>query len=139
MFKQQYTSCMKVASGGNLGLNRKRLFRPMFYSWCNCPLTKSHFSQTLPVEQMGYQPLCMMQSYKILGSCRVPGEKIDSFVNFPPDKPDPPRHIIVSHNNHVSYLFDSPRHIIVSHNNHVSYLFDCQRHIIVAHNNRVFF
>ena len=34
---------MKVGSGGNLGLSReyfKKLFGPMFNSWCNCPLTK---------------------------------------------------------------------------------------------------
>ena len=41
--KQQYiyTSCMKVDSGGNLGLSReypKKLFGHMFYSWWNCPL-----------------------------------------------------------------------------------------------------
>ena len=30
-----------ISSGGNLGLSReyrKKLFGPMFYSWCNCPL-----------------------------------------------------------------------------------------------------
>ena len=39
--EQQYTSCMKVGSGGNLGLKReypKKLFGPMFYSWWNCTL-----------------------------------------------------------------------------------------------------
>ena len=39
-------SCIKVVgSGGNLGLNReysKKLFEPMFYSWCNCPLSKQY-------------------------------------------------------------------------------------------------
>ena len=32
---------MKVDSGGNLDLSRKyskKLFGPMFYSWCNCDL-----------------------------------------------------------------------------------------------------
>ena len=32
---------MKAGSGGNLGSSRKysrKLFAPMFYSWCNCPL-----------------------------------------------------------------------------------------------------
>ena len=41
MFTQQYTSCMKVGSGGVLDLSReysKKLFRSLFYSWCNCPL-----------------------------------------------------------------------------------------------------
>ena len=41
MFKQQYTSCMTVDSGGNLGLSKgypKKLFWPMFYSWWNFPL-----------------------------------------------------------------------------------------------------
>ena len=41
MFKQQNTSCMKVGSGGDLDFCReysKELLRPMFYSWCNCPL-----------------------------------------------------------------------------------------------------
>ena len=40
VIKQQYTSCVKVGSGGNLGLSReypKKLFEPMFYSWWNCP------------------------------------------------------------------------------------------------------
>ena len=43
MFKQQHTSCAKVGSGGDLDLSReysKKLFGPMFYSWCNCPLKK---------------------------------------------------------------------------------------------------
>ena len=42
VFKQQYTSCMKVGTGGNLGLSReyhKKLFGPLFYSWWSCPLT----------------------------------------------------------------------------------------------------
>ena len=40
VFKQQYTSCMKVASDGNWGLSREypnRLFGPIFYSaWQTC-------------------------------------------------------------------------------------------------------
>ena len=43
-FKQQYTSCMKDDSGENLGSGikySKKLFGPMFYSWCNCPLMMS--------------------------------------------------------------------------------------------------
>ena len=34
VFKQQYSLCMKVGSGGNLGLSREssnKLFGPMFY------------------------------------------------------------------------------------------------------------
>ena len=41
VFKQQYTSCKKVGSGGHLHLNRKysmKLFGPIFYLWSNCPL-----------------------------------------------------------------------------------------------------
>ena len=41
VFEQQYTSCMKVGTGGNLGLSReyhKKLFGPLFYTWWNCPL-----------------------------------------------------------------------------------------------------
>ena len=40
--KQQYTSCMKVGTGGNLDLSReyhKQLFGPLFFSWWNCPLS----------------------------------------------------------------------------------------------------
>ena len=43
VFEQQYTSCMKVGNGRNLGLSREyptKLFGPMFYSWWNCPLSK---------------------------------------------------------------------------------------------------
>ena len=43
MYKQQYSSCIKVGSGGNLGLSReyfKKLYGPMFCSWCNFPLSR---------------------------------------------------------------------------------------------------
>ena len=43
VIKQQYTSCMKVGTGGNLDLSReyhKKLFGPLFYSWWNYPLKK---------------------------------------------------------------------------------------------------
>ena len=39
VFKQQYTSCMKVGTGGNLDLSReyhKKLFGPLFYTWWIC-------------------------------------------------------------------------------------------------------
>ena len=42
VFKQQYTSCMKVGTGENLSLNReyhKNLFGPLFYTGWNCPLS----------------------------------------------------------------------------------------------------
>ena len=43
VFEQQYTSSMKVGTGGNLGLSRKyheKLFGPLFYTWWNYPLSK---------------------------------------------------------------------------------------------------
>lgn len=60
------------------------------------------FSQSLEVEYMGNQPLCMKQFYSILSGCRVPGVKKDSIVTFPPNLPGAPNHIVVVHNNHVS-------------------------------------
>ncbi|CAH1785909.1 unnamed protein product, partial [Owenia fusiformis] len=56
--------------------------------------------KSLPVEMMGKDPLCMVQYYKVLSSCRIPGVKHDSIVCYPPDEPDPPKHIIVAHNNY---------------------------------------
>ena len=41
VFKQQYTSCMKVGTGVNLDLSReyhKKHFEPLFYPWWNCHL-----------------------------------------------------------------------------------------------------
>ncbi|XP_013415789.1 carnitine O-acetyltransferase isoform X2 [Lingula anatina] len=60
--------------------------------------------QTLPIETLGGQPLCMIQYYRILSSCRVPGAKHDSVVQFPADSPNPPRHIVVIRNNHFFSL-----------------------------------
>lgn len=54
-------------------------------------------NETLPVEHLGGKPLCMNQYYQILSSCRVPGPKQDSVVNFSRDK-KPPTHITVVHN-----------------------------------------
>ncbi|NP_001407006.1 carnitine O-acetyltransferase isoform X5 [Mus musculus] len=54
-------------------------------------------NETLPVEFLGGQPLCMNQYYQILSSCRVPGPKQDSVVNFLKSK-RPPTHITVVHN-----------------------------------------
>nr|XP_027798879.1 carnitine O-acetyltransferase isoform X4 [Marmota flaviventris] len=53
--------------------------------------------ETLPVEYLGGKPLCMNQYYQILSSCRVPGPKQDSVVNFLKTK-KPPMHITVVHN-----------------------------------------
>ena len=59
-------------------------------------------SQTLPVEKMGKQSLCMMQYYKILCGCRIPGKKRDTWVCYPPDEANPPKHVVIAHNNAVS-------------------------------------
>ncbi|XP_063424764.1 carnitine O-acetyltransferase-like [Mytilus trossulus] len=55
--------------------------------------------QTLDVEYMGKNPLCMTQFYKILSACRTPGLKKDTWECFPPDEPNPPTHVTVIHNN----------------------------------------
>lgn len=60
------------------------------------------FRQTLPVESLGKNPLCMMQYYQILSACRTPGIKHDDWACFPPDRPSPPRHVTVMYNNNVS-------------------------------------
>ncbi|XP_073456230.1 carnitine O-acetyltransferase isoform X1 [Aquarana catesbeiana] len=54
-------------------------------------------NQTLPVEYLGGKPLCMNQYYQILSSCRIPGPKRDSVVNYSQAK-KPPTHITVVHN-----------------------------------------
>lgn len=54
-------------------------------------------NESLPVEFLGGKPLCMNQYYQILSSCRVPGPKQDSVVNFLKTK-KPPMHITVVHN-----------------------------------------
>ncbi|XP_069093148.1 carnitine O-acetyltransferase [Pleurodeles waltl] len=54
-------------------------------------------NETLPVEFLGGKPLCMNQYYQILSSCRVPGAKHDSVVNYARTK-KPPTHITVVHN-----------------------------------------
>ena len=44
VFKQQYTSFMKVGTGKNWVLIReydKKLFGPLFYTWWNCPLMQA--------------------------------------------------------------------------------------------------
>ncbi|XP_069465319.1 carnitine O-acetyltransferase isoform X2 [Ambystoma mexicanum] len=54
-------------------------------------------NETLPVEYLGGKPLCMNQYYQILSSCRIPGAKHDSVVNYARTK-KPPTHITVVHN-----------------------------------------
>uniref|UniRef100_A0A8C9F196 Carnitine O-acetyltransferase n=1 Tax=Pavo cristatus TaxID=9049 RepID=A0A8C9F196_PAVCR len=54
-------------------------------------------NETLPVEYMGGKPLCMNQYYQILSSCRIPGPKRDSIVNYAKGKKQS-RHITVVHN-----------------------------------------
>lgn len=55
---------------------------------------------------MGKQSLCMMQYYKILCGCRIPGKKKDTWVCYPPDEANPPRHLVIAHNNAVSSVTD---------------------------------
>ncbi|XP_017272771.1 carnitine O-acetyltransferase [Kryptolebias marmoratus] len=54
-------------------------------------------SRTLPVEYLSGKPLCMDQYYQILSSCRIPGPKRDTVVNYNTGK-TPPTHITVVHN-----------------------------------------
>ncbi|XP_072176698.1 carnitine O-acetyltransferase-like [Diadema setosum] len=61
-------------------------------------------TQSVPVDKMGGQPLCMDQYYKILASCRVPGPKIDGVVTYPPNMADAPKHIVVMYNNQLYTL-----------------------------------
>ncbi|XP_048874893.1 carnitine O-acetyltransferase-like [Brienomyrus brachyistius] len=54
-------------------------------------------NETLPVEYLGGSPLCMNQYYQILSSCRIPGLKKDSVVNYARSK-RAPTFITVVHN-----------------------------------------
>uniref|UniRef100_A0ACB8F174 Uncharacterized protein n=1 Tax=Sphaerodactylus townsendi TaxID=933632 RepID=A0ACB8F174_9SAUR len=54
-------------------------------------------NETLPVESLGGKPLCMNQYYQLLSSCRIPGPKRDSVVNYAKGKKTP-THISVVHN-----------------------------------------
>lgn len=67
----------------------------VFFSPSSLPFCVS--SETLPVEYMGGKPLCMNQYYQILSSCRIPGPKRDSIVNYAKGKKQS-RHITVVHN-----------------------------------------
>lgn len=53
------------------------------------------------MEYMGGKPLCMNQYYQILSSCRIPGPKRDSIVNYAKGKKQS-RHITVVHNFQVT-------------------------------------
>ena len=55
----------------------------------------------IPPETMGGQPLDMSQYNKIFSTCRIPGVTRDS-LQFHGMSNDPPKHIVVAHNNHVS-------------------------------------
>ncbi|XP_042193098.1 carnitine O-acetyltransferase isoform X3 [Callorhinchus milii] len=52
--------------------------------------------ETIPVQYMNGKPLCMNQFYQVLSSCRIPGSKRDSVVNY--SKTKKPTHITVVHN-----------------------------------------
>nr|XP_046230900.1 carnitine O-acetyltransferase [Scatophagus argus] len=54
-------------------------------------------NETLPVEYLGGKPLCMNQYYEVLSSCRIPGLKRDSVMNYAKSS-RPPKHIIVVYN-----------------------------------------
>ncbi|XP_019718380.1 carnitine O-acetyltransferase [Hippocampus comes] len=54
-------------------------------------------SETLPVEYLSKKPLCMDQYYQILSSCRIPGPKRDTVVNYAIGK-TPSTHVTVVHN-----------------------------------------
>ncbi|XP_038638001.1 carnitine O-acetyltransferase isoform X1 [Scyliorhinus canicula] len=60
-------------------------------------------NETLPVETVRGNPLCMHQYYQILSSCRIPGSKSDSVVNYSQTKN--PTHITVVHNFQFFELF----------------------------------
>ncbi|XP_053380411.1 carnitine O-acetyltransferase-like isoform X2 [Mercenaria mercenaria] len=57
--------------------------------------------QTLPVEHLGKNPLCMMQYFQVLAACRIPLEKHDDWTCYPPDRPGAPKHITVIYNNNI--------------------------------------
>ncbi|XP_063050703.1 carnitine O-acetyltransferase-like [Engraulis encrasicolus] len=54
-------------------------------------------NDTLPVQHLRGKPLCMDQYYHVLSSCRLPGPKKDTVVNYAISS-TPPRHITVVHN-----------------------------------------
>ncbi|KAK2815963.1 hypothetical protein Q5P01_026430 [Channa striata] len=54
-------------------------------------------NNTLPVEYMKGQPLCMKQYEQVISSCCIPGLKTDSLV-FNAKSSNPPKHLVVVHN-----------------------------------------
>lgn len=52
---------------------------------------------------MGKDLLDMSQYFKMLGTCRIPGVTRDSIV-YHGQSDNPPKHIVVAHNNHVSSI-----------------------------------
>lgn len=55
------------------------------------------FSDKIPLEKMGKDPLDMSQYKKFFGTCRVPKPNLDG-LDFHPTS----QHIVVACNNHVS-------------------------------------
>ena len=71
--KLQYTSRMKVGTGGTLGLSReyhKQLFGPLFYTWWNCPLNETQWPSGSVLcwrsRDRGFEP-CRRLLWSVLG------------------------------------------------------------------------
>lgn len=62
-------------------------------------LNEYFFSDKIPLDKMGKEPLDMNQYKKIFGTCRIPRENIDS-LEFHPDS----THIVIARNNNVRNL-----------------------------------
>uniref|UniRef100_A0A3B4ZFR6 Carnitine O-acetyltransferase-like n=1 Tax=Stegastes partitus TaxID=144197 RepID=A0A3B4ZFR6_9TELE len=60
-------------------------------------------NETLPVEYMGGNPLCMKQYSQLLSSCRIPGPEVDSVV-YHAKSSNPPKHMTVVHNSQFFVL-----------------------------------
>lgn len=64
---------------------------------------ENNFSDKIPLDMMGKDPLDMNQYKKIFGTCRIPGKIRDS-LSFNADS----RHIVVAKNNNVStYVYNN--------------------------------
>lgn len=97
---------------GNDARNRKK--KSCRASWrCIWRYKVLFHSETLPVEYLSGKPLCMDQYYQILSSCRIPGPKRDTVVNYAIGKV-PSSHITVVHNFQVlSNFFSSITWILI--------------------------